>query len=349
MRIGSTFSLAQCPQSYMPTLLFDLGGTHLRAAVARNDGGLGPIVKLRIGSVGSGDSPAVVWTALRERMTAFAQAHAGELDAADPVVVSFPGPVDQNGRTVNAPTLFGDSGPIPDVRTELERALGRPVRVLNDLSAAAWSLARTVPGRFLVVTVSSGVGSKIFDPRLGAFDDVDYGGEIGHGIVDESTVAPMCDCGGKGHLGAVASGRGIQRRARQRALERPGAFGKSACVLQFGATAGTLNNEEHLVPALREGDAWTIDIVRDCTRYLARVLVSTLIVAGLRSVIVIGGFALSAGEPYLQILRSLAVELCDYSLLRSSIAARIELGVADEETCLVGAGVFAQSLVNHAI
>jgi C7-cyclitol 7-kinase len=342
-------SFFKCVQISMPTLLFDLGGTHLRAAIARNDGGLGSIVKQRIGSVAAGDSAGAVWRALRERMTAFAAEHAGELEPTDPVVISFPGPIDQNGRTVNAPTLFGDTGPIPDVRAELERAMGRPVRVLNDLSAAAWSLARSVPGRFLVVTVSSGIGSKIFDPRLGALDDIDYGGEIGHGIVDESAAAPVCDCGGKGHLGAVASGRGIQRRARERALAEPDAFAQSACVLRFGANAETLSNEKHLVPALHAGDAWTLEVVRYCTRYLARVLVSTVIVAGLRSVVVIGGFAVTAGEPYLQILRSLARELCDYSLLRDTIGERIELGVEDEETCLIGAGVYAQSLVRQDV
>lgn len=113
---------------------------------------------------------------------------------------------------------------------ELERVTRRPVVMLNDLSAAAWHLAESTPlNRFLVVTVSSGIGSKIFGRchPLGVIDDLPYAGEIGHVVVDESSDTLVCDCGGRGHLGAIASGRGIERSARRQAALFPAAFERS--------------------------------------------------------------------------------------------------------------------------
>jgi predicted NBD/HSP70 family sugar kinase len=142
------------------------------------------------------------------------------------------------------------------------------------ISAAAWHVSQTVAARrFMVVTVSSGIGSKIFDRCYpnGVLDDVVYAGEIGHLVVDQTPGAPQCDCGGSGHLGAIASGSGIERQARRLAHSDP-SFLQSACALRFGATPGNLNNEEHLVPAARLRDAWALGVVRQCTEPLAQVL-----------------------------------------------------------------------------
>ena len=130
--------------------------------------------------------------------------------------------------------------------------------------------------------------------------------------------------------------------ARNSARAHPENFNRSQCVLRYGATDTTLNNEMHIVPALLAGDPWAADVVRQCTRFLARCLVDSIIVAGLRRVVVIGGFALSAGEAYLAILRSTAEECCDYELLKGRMAEMLSLGTVGEEACLLGAAVYAQ-------
>jgi C7-cyclitol 7-kinase len=331
----------------MPALVFDLGGTHLRSAVAGDGGALTQIQKLRIGSFADGLPAAKVWNGILSSIAEFAEENAGEVECEDPLILSFPGPIDSAGRIIQAPTLIGDSNDIPDIRAELARLTRHPVYLLNDLSAAAWYFSKTtITGRFLVVTVSSGIGAKIFDPSFGPMDDQPFGGEIGHNKVDESPYAPICDCGGRGHLGAIASGRGIERMARAWAAANAESFSQSACAYRYGATPGTLQNEMHLVPALRDGDQWTIDLIRYCTRFLARTLVSTVIAAALESVVLIGGFALEAGEAYIQILREAAAEICDYALLRDSIAGRLKLGCITEEACLAGAAFYAENLVH---
>jgi predicted NBD/HSP70 family sugar kinase len=197
--------------------------------------------------------------------------------------------------------------------------------------------------RFMVVTVSSGIGSKIFDrchPK-GVLDDVVYAGEIGHLVVDESPSAPECDCGGKGHLGAIASGRGIERRARRLAQSTP-SFVQSACAAQFGATPETLNNEEHLVPAARLGDCWALGVVRQCTEPLARVLLAAVFAAGLERVVVIGGLALSLGEVYRDLLQEAVGKRCDYRMMSGRLGEMIVMG--DKDACLLGAAAYARQL-----
>ena len=151
---------------------------------------------------------------------------------------------------MDAPTVAGSTAALPDLQSILVNRTGRAVHILNDISAAAWQVSTTLAAkRFMVVTVSSGIGSKIFDrsSSQGVLDDVPYAGEIGHLTVDEAPDAPRCDCGGSGHLGAIASGRGIERQARRLAQSDP-AFRQSVCALQLGGIPETLNNEEHLVP-----------------------------------------------------------------------------------------------------
>lgn len=325
----------------MTGLLFDLGGTHLRSAVMTARGGLLNVTKVRLSTVADGLAAPRVWDDIRERLFGYIRDNIAMTVDGSPIVVSFPGPIDPHGNILQAPTLTGDDSDIPDFRADLEHAFGRPAFLINDLSAAAWYLSTTTLGRFLVVTVSSGIGSKLFDPAVGVFDDVAFAGEIGHTVVDSSPHAPRCDCGGRGHLGAIASGRGIERMARARAGSAPDAFELSACVTRHRATATTLTNEAHLVPALRAGDPWATDVVAHCSGFLARTLVSSIVVGGLQRVVVIGGFALAAGDAYLNLLREAARECCDYPLFRDSMAERLVLGAVHEEACLLGAGVYA--------
>ncbi len=332
----------------MPALVFDLGGTHLRSAVSDDSASLYNVRKRRITSFVSGIAPQCVWSELVTLMASIAADLGRDLPPSGcPIVVSFPGPIAQDGAICSAPTLLGSTGVIPHLGEELQQLTGREVYLLNDVSAAAWYLSQSLGSqRFLVVTVSSGIGSKLFDPVSGVLDDTHYSGEIGHTRVDQSPDALLCDCGGRGHLGAIASGRGVERTARRRALADPIGFQRSSCAREFGATAETLCNEEHIVPALRAADPWCLSIVRNCADYLAQVLLNCILSAGLERVILIGGFALAGGEDYLRVVRKAVCDACDYSLLKPSVAARIELGVVDEEASLRGAAVYARRVVD---
>ena len=325
-------------------LLFDLGGTHLRCACLTGEGEIGNITRERIRSFRDGLSPAEIWEELLGKIVTYTTVSESLIEKSAPLVISFPGPLQEDGRIVNAPTLSGNDSKIPDIGAELSQRTGRVVHILNDVSAAALYLARGGEwDRFIVVTVSSGIGSKICfrnHSEFTLFDKGPYAGEIGHLTIDESRDAPGCDCGGKGHLGAVSSGRGIEHLARRRAAVDSRAFSGSLCHARFGATAETLNNEEHLVPALRAGDAWSLRVLQEGTRPLAVVLHTVILALGLQGILVIGGFAFAIGEIYLELLRDMIRTRCDYSALDFS-PGMVRFGNMCEDACLRGAAEYA--------
>jgi predicted NBD/HSP70 family sugar kinase len=337
----------EAPRPGMQALVYDLGGTHLRCGVTDHRGVIQQFRKERIACFLDGHDPASLWGDLLSRMVEYERSVRALLRADSPCVFAFPGPIRGHREILNAPTLFGDVRQFPDVCTELEGRIGRPVHILNDVSAAGFYLStQTRAKRFMVVTVSSGIGSKLYDRchPAGVIDDPPFAGEIGHLVVDWGRDTPQCDCGGTGHLGAIASGRGVERAARRQARLDPPAFSRSDCVRLYGAVADDLSNETHLIPALRGGDEWALPILRSCTRPLARVVLSVLMGAGLEQVLIIGGFALSLGQPYLEVLRSLITEESDYSVVAEGLREMIALSQPNEEACLEGAAVYARRL-----
>ena len=286
-------------------VVFDLGGTHLRCGIGSPDGIVSFPKKLRIRNFLNGLTPAEVSAGIVSEIEAYIAEAGSRVQSSEAIVVSFPGPIAKQ-RALDAPTLFGKAvGELPDFAGELRRRTGRSVRLLNDVSAACWCLSQqTTVDRFLVVTVSSGIGSKIFDRQhpIGVLDDPPYGGEFGHYVVDPDPDALMCDCGGRGHLGGIASGRGVERTA-QRKLGNPG-----------------LTNEADIGPAILRGDAWAVDVLRQCTEPLARTMLAVLLAAGLEKIFIIGGFAQSLGVVYVNLLNELLVANSQYHVVADRIA-----------------------------
>jgi glucokinase len=228
---------------------------------------------------------------------------------------------------------------------EIERATGRSVVLLNDLSAAAWHYVDVSPAdRFMVVTVSSGIGSKLCDRQHAAkvLDQPAYAGEIGHYVVDDRVDAPMCDCGGRGHLGAIASGRGVERAVQRHAREDLLGF-RASLLGSMGVEAEQIRNEEHVVPAALAGDEWVLSIIQQNTRPLSRTLLGVFMAAGLERIYLIGGFAQALGERYLHIVRTQLTEMNRYAVARDAIAAAVQLAERDDEVCLEGCAAFVRN------
>ena len=333
-------------------LAFDLGGTHLRCACLDRNHEFANFRQERIRSFRAGLTASAIWDELLEKIAGYVASSQALVEANAPVALSFPGPLHEDGRIVNAPTVTGLDEQVPDIRSELARRTGRNVYLLNDVSAAAICLAPQSPwDRFMVITISSGIGSKICyrtSGKMTLLDKGPYAGEIGHLRVDESETAPACDCGGKGHLGAITSGRGVEQLARRRAHADASAFSQSLCHREFGATAETLRNEEHFVPSIRERDPWALHVLEEACRPLAQVLHTVVLALGLQGIFVIGGFAFSIGPIYLEVLMRLLRERNDYAPLLVS-ADMIKFGELGENACLRGAAEYALLVENGRI
>lgn len=198
---------------------FDIGGTNMRAAVVAVDGRRAEVLEQQRRPTPSHLLDPAVTAQQRlddviDFMVAFAD-RARQQARAEAVAAAFPGPLDAHGRVAALPTLWGSAGaslcPLALDRLLAARLPGMPVRIYNDVSAAGFRFVAEHPD-FALFTLGSGVGLKVFidgQPRAGPHG---RGGELTHMVFDASAAAPLCDCGGRGHLGALASGRAWQRR-----------------------------------------------------------------------------------------------------------------------------------------
>jgi C7-cyclitol 7-kinase len=320
-------------------LVFDIGGTSLRAA--RFHRATGKLTDLQNRATPSHwtmphATARDIQARLLDEMQKLSRCIFG--DESPPVLsVAFPGPIDSRGQALSAPTVWGDreTAPFP-VRKELQRLWPQSrVIVMNDVTAAGYRYLQNGAGDFCIVTVSSGIGLKMFvngRPLLGAGG---RGGEIGHVRVDFSDSAPRCDCGQLGHLGAVASGRGALEAARQRAGDPGGGFSGSALGRSVSGDLNHLDNPA-IVAAFLDGDPWTSRLIADVAAPLGRMLAALHSAAGIERFVIIGGFALALGEKYRAELVRAAESACWN--LGQDWNAMIRLGEPDDLAGLIGAG-----------
>ena len=184
---------------------FDIGGSRIKAARARDGGAVEPL----------GDAPTPL-----DDFSEFVGVLAGFLLArsARGVAISIAGVVDPaNGRlkVANIPCLDGRA-----VAAELSAALGLPVWVFNDADCFALAAAVQGAGRghrnVFGIILGTGVGGGlVIDGRIvtGAGG---YAGEWGHGPVLNAAQVPWfaCGCGLSGCVDTVGGARGIERLHR---------------------------------------------------------------------------------------------------------------------------------------
>lgn len=314
----------------MTSLVFDVGGTTIRAGVYA--GGLGRCVREPAPSFLL--HPTEGGPALVERLVSTMQGMARALRVApERVGVGFCGPVDDSGRVWRAPTLWGERvrGPLA-LGDRLEAAFpGARVQVLNDVSAAGYRYLRSDEASLCVVTVSSGIGHKVFLGGRPVVGPTGRGGEIGHWRADLSEAAPLCDCGGRGHLGALGSGRAVPWQVARLAREDPAGFRASAL-----SAMGEAITPEQLVTGLE--DPFAGRVLAAMAAPLGQALSAIHLDTGVERFVLMGGFALAAGEPYrAAVARAARRSGWD---IGADWDAMVELGEPDDDAGLVGLGRF---------
>ncbi|WP_329214043.1 ROK family protein [Streptomyces sp. NBC_00683] len=320
----------------------DLGGTTLR--IGRVTGGSSRVEDVRrIATEGLGRYGTLSAQALQDRvmeqlgaeLAAYLESPSGA--GASAVGVSFAGPMSRDGVVLAGPTLWGgDAEPLPVARLLTQR-LGLPVLAANDITAAAWRYAAVEAAPFCLITVSSGIGSKVFRHGEVLIDEAGHGGEIGHWRVDPSDSAPPCECGGRGHLGAIASGRGVLLGARRAAAEDPGGFARSVLAGPAGNRPEGVTNEA-LAAAIREGDPFATAVLRTALVPLASAVNCIFTAIGIRRYLFIGGFAIAVGQRFLTLLGDELTRLGCFGLSDSETRDMLALGAADDDHCLIGIG-----------
>jgi glucokinase len=186
----------------MRSVGLDLGATNIKLAVLEGE----RVVDRRQAPTNGHDGV----DAVLDRMAEMARA-AGPFET---LGVALPGLFDSDGAAVLLPNLPADwTG--RRIREPLERALGRPVPLVND--GHAFALAESLlgagrgGGNVMCVVCGTGIGGGlVLEGRLHLGPD-ERAGEFGHHTVAES--GPACECGNRGCLELYAGARAIAAAA----------------------------------------------------------------------------------------------------------------------------------------
>ena len=210
----------------------------------------------------------------------------------------LPGIVDsQTG--ISRSTLLRGWENLP-VRRMLEERLGRPVFVDNDANAFAlaehWYGAGQGFDHLLAVTVGIGVGAGLVmggslyrGARWGA-------GELGHCTIDET--GPLCTCGNRGCLEALAGDSAVQRLARQ-VMES----GVNTTMLELVGGDPAAITREVVVRAAQLGDRPARRVLESIGQHLGIGLANAVNLLNPEAIVVGGEAAMQAGDLLLDPLR----------------------------------------------
>ena len=265
----------------------DLGGSKILSVIAQGDGRrLGEDRRPTSAEAG----PEVVLERIvgsLEGALAKAGLRQGDLAA---VGICSPGPCDIDAGVISsAPNLPGWRD-VPICRY-LEERLGVTTRLENDAYAAALGELVYGAGRgcrhLIYMTVSTGIGGGlIIDGRLyrGA---TGVAGELGHTTIEPD--GPLCGCGNRGCLEALASGTAIAARGKELVAQ-----GGSALLARLAQEQGELTAET-VSRAADQGDIACQGIIQRAGYYLGIGLASYVNIFN-PEVIIIGGGLTKAGE-----------------------------------------------------
>ncbi|MER8808193.1 ROK family protein [Mesorhizobium australicum] len=296
----------------MLALVYEIGGSNTRAALV-NTATLEVLFEARSptpnfhshGSAGIDGLLEALAATIRD-LAQSARSHG----QADLVAIGYPGPVSPDGIALSSPTLLGASlDRHLDIADLVRRATGlRRMVAMNDVTACGFRYVADGETDFALINVGSGVGNKLFVRGNPVIGPGGRGGEFGHFTVDMRPDAPLCECGGRGHLAGISSGRGVERAVRQAARQDPPGFRGSA----LGADDRNLHliDTPAIVAAFRGGDEWTIHHVATATRPLAHAMAGLHTATGTESFILVGGFALALGPAWSDLLAVQCAAAC---------------------------------------
>ena len=241
----------------------DIGGTKVAAGLVNGRGEIKRHVRAAMNPRGtSAEGFAAVTLVLDELLN-----EQSATKTSIPIGICAPGPLDPvTGMVLNPPNVpcWRDF----PLTSEIERRYGVTAKLDNDANAAAlaeslWGAGRGYRNVFYAC-IGTGIGtgivldSKIFHGRTGS------AAEGGHVTIDYR--GPVCNCGKKGCIEALASGTAIARRARELASADP-RLASQIVALANGDPAAI--RSEMVGMAEKNGDPGAQQILHDTIEFLA--------------------------------------------------------------------------------
>ena len=216
-------------------------------------------------------SPESVFGRCSELLLELMRAQRATPDQMLGIGVGVPGPVDFARGVLVAPPLMPEWEDFP-IRDFFKKTFGSAFVVVdNDVNIMALGEQRSGDGagidHFIFVKIGTGIGAGIISNGKIHRGSDGCAGDIGHICVDKE--GPLCACGNKGCLEAMAAGPAITAKAMEAARN-----GSSPTLSQMrDSNAGVLRPED-VNAACREGDQAALDIIRDSGLMIGDVLAS---------------------------------------------------------------------------
>ncbi|MCL5998576.1 MAG: ROK family protein [Chloroflexi bacterium] len=268
----------------------DLGGTNLRAALI--DPASGERLAVRKMATPNRAGPAAVIDSISQLIDEVVAAGQVTREAIGGAGVGMPGLVDlDRGVALLLPNIAGN-WPEVMLRDVLERRIGLPVRLINDVRAITLAEWRFGAGKgvdtMACYAIGTGIGGGVVVNGRLHLGISGSAGELGHQVV-EPNGAP-CNCGGRGCLEMYASGPAIAARAIQAIVQR-----RPTCMGELVDQDLNRITVEVVLQAARMGDEVARTIFEQAGAYLGIAVANTLLTISPRKVVVGGGVA-AAGD-----------------------------------------------------
>lgn len=306
----------------------DLGATSMQLAILKPDL---TVLARHTEAIDVRQGPGVVLARMRVLMRELLGRCALTARQVIAIGIGVPGPVDfASGQLVNPP-LMPDWGGF-SIRDYLREDYAAPVFVDNDVNLMAlgelWRLQRSVQN-FLVIKIGTGIGCGIVchgEVYRGANGSA---GDVGHICVDRS--GPLCHCGNRGCVEAMAGAQAISRMAEEAANA-----GRSPMLAERLLAHGTLTAED-VAQASRAGDVAANAIIQRAGNLVGEMLASVVNFFNPSNVFIAGRIA-SMGPLFLASVRQTVYQR---SLALSTRQLDIQYTPLADDAGLIGAGVLA--------
>ncbi len=315
------------------TLGVDLGGTKVKTALVD---GNGQTLLIQTYSTHPEKGPQGIVADLITCIDGLLHKTRQEVQA---IGIGIAGQVDFEGVVHFAPNLKWRNVPLKE---KLEKNLGIPVVVINDVRAATLGEWRFGSGRgvddLVVLFVGTGIGGGVVSGGNLMVGCSNTGGELGH--ITIVLGGRNCRCRNVGCLEAYAGGWAISERAQDAVRADP----KAGARIIFLAGSIEKITAATVSQAHRQGDDLARKLVRETGQYLAAGVVG-IVNAFNPCLLALGGGVINGLPELVQIVKRVTRRRALESAVEKLKVEKVSLG---DDAGVIGAATLAQSKIGDA-
>jgi glucokinase len=256
----------------------DIGGTQIRVAVY-SENNIEPITRKKIPTQSAGQTPV-------ERLIGLMRELWPDDNEVTSIALAAPGYLDpENGIVISAPNIPGWQN--LHICSILNQEFKVPVYLGNDANLAAlgeWKFGAGKGHRdLLYLTISTGIGGGIILGNKLVTGAKGMAGEMGHVVAIPD--GPMCGCGKRGHIEAIASGTGIAHYVKEKLDEGVPSI--------FAPDSSPTSRE--IAQAAADGDSLSTEAFSRAGYYLGQTIADWLHILN-PSILILGGGVSRSGD-----------------------------------------------------